>query len=214
MGGEIDLTDGGHGGVRLPAAERRQQLLDVALGVFAEKGFHGTSMNDVADAAGVTKPVLYQHFDSKDALFNELVDEVGSRLEDHIMKAVADADGPRQQVEEGFRAYFRWCTSEGAAFQVLFSDRNRADDALPNAVARVEAMVADRVAGLIDIEGLSDEERRVLALGIVGIAESTTRHWLRLGLGGGEDADAFADRVARLAWAGLRGVHHPEPAAP
>ena len=51
--------------VRLPAAERRRQLLDVALHAFAENGFHKTSMNDVAEAAGVTKPVLYQHFASK-----------------------------------------------------------------------------------------------------------------------------------------------------
>jgi AcrR family transcriptional regulator len=53
---------------RLPAAARREQLLTVALTVFARDGFHGASMNDVADAAGVTKPVLYQHFLSKNDL--------------------------------------------------------------------------------------------------------------------------------------------------
>jgi AcrR family transcriptional regulator len=195
-------------GTRLPAHERRQQLLDVALETFANKGFHGTSMNEVAEAAGVTKPVLYQHFESKDALYNELVDEMGARLEEAIMKAVADADGPRQQVEAGFRAYFRWSIGQGAAFRVLFSDRNRSDPGLANAVARVESMVADRVASLIDIEGLSDDARHVLALGVVGIAESTSRHWLRLDLGDGSEADAFADQVAELAWSGLRGIHH------
>ena len=193
--------------VRLPAQERRRQLLDEALEVFAAKGFHGTSMNDVAEAAGVTKPVLYQHFASKDALYNELVDEMGARLEEAIMRDVTAASGPRQQVEAGFRAYFRWSIGQGAAFQVLFSDRNRSDPALAGAVARVEAMVADRVASLIDIEGISDRERHVLALGVVGIAESTSRHWLRLGLGAGQEADAFADQVARLAWSGLRGIH-------
>src|SRR5687768_4632909 len=65
---------------RLPAARRRQQLLDVALGVFAERGFHPTSMNDLAEAAGVTKPVLYQHFGSKRELYLELLDDVGTRL--------------------------------------------------------------------------------------------------------------------------------------
>lgn len=193
---------------RLPAPERRRQLLDVALETFAANGFHGTSMNDVAEAAGVTKPVLYQHFASKDALYNELVDEMGARLEEAIMADVAQAAGPRQQVEAGFRAYFRWSIGQGAAFQVLFSDRNRTDPALAGAVARVEAMVADRVASLIEIEGLSDDERHVLALGVVGIAESTSRHWLRLGLGEGTESDAFADQVATLAWSGLRGIHH------
>lgn len=178
----------------------------MALETFAANGFHETSMNDVADAAGVTKPVLYQHFVSKQALYAELVEEMGARLEEAIMDSVTDADGPRQQVEAGFRAYFRWCIGQGAAFRVLFGDRRGIDADLAAAAARVEAMVADRVASLIEIEGLSDAERHVLALGVVGIAESTSRHWLRLGLGDGADADAFADQVARLAWSGLRGI--------
>lgn len=192
--------------LRLPAAERRRQLLEVALVAFAERGFHGTSMNDVAEAAGVTKPVLYQHFTSKKALYAELVDDLGADLEDAIMAAVVDADGPRRQVEAGFRAYFRWATSQGAAFKVLFADRNRVDSELAAAVAKVESMVADRVASLIVVEGLTDDERHVLAFGVVGLAESTSRHWLGLGLGPGLDADAFADTVAQLAWSGLRGV--------
>lgn len=192
---------------RLPAAERRRQLLDVALHAFAEHGFHGTSMNDVAEAAGVTKPVLYQHFASKKALYRELVDDLGTHLEGAIVAAVAEAEGPRQQVEAGFRAYFRWATSQGSAFRVLFAERNRLDQELATAVAKVESMVADRVASLIVVEGLSDDERHVLAYGVVGLAESTSRHWLGLGLGPGIDADAFADIVARLAWSGLRGVN-------
>lgn len=202
------MTDDAHPPttMRLPAAERRRQLLDVALHTFGEHGFHDTSMNDVAEAAGVTKPVLYQHFTSKKALYRELVDDLGAGLEGAIVAAVAEAEGPRQQVEAGFRAYFRWATSQGAAFRVLFADRNRVDRDLAAAVAKVESMVADRVASLIVVEGLSDDERHVLAFGVVGLAESTSRHWLGLGLGPGLDADAFADTVAQLAWSGLRGV--------
>lgn len=193
--------------LRLPAAERRRQLLDVALHAFAEHGYHDTSMNDVAEAAGVTKPVLYQHFASKKALYQELVDDLGAGLEGAIVAAVAVAAGPRQQVEAGFRAYFRWAINQGAAFRVLFADRNRTDRELAAAVAKVESMVADRVASLILVDGLSDDERHVLAFGVVGLAESTSRHWLRLGLGPGADADEFADMVAQLAWSGLRGVN-------
>ncbi len=192
--------------LRLPAAERRRQLLAVALEAFAERGFHGTSMHEVAEAAGVTKPVLYQHFASKRALYRELVDDLGGALEQAIVAAVAEADGPRQQVEAGFRAYVRWATGQGAAFRVLFAERNRADRELAAAVAKVESMVADRVASLIVVEGLGDDERQVLAYGVVGLAESTSRQWLRRGLGAGEDADQFADVVARLAWSGLRGI--------
>ena len=70
--------------MRLPAAKRRLQLLAVALDVFAERGFYSTSMNDVADAAGVTKPVLYQHFGSKRELFVELLGEIGAGLSEVI----------------------------------------------------------------------------------------------------------------------------------
>ena len=174
--------------------------------VFAENGFHGTSMNEVAEAAGVTKPVLYQHFASKEALYRELVDDLGARLERAILDAVAVADGPRQQVEAGFRAYFRWATSEGPAFQVLFAEHTRSDPQLAAPLAKVESLVADRVASLIDIEGLTDRERHVLAFGVVGVAESIRRHWITLGLGAGTDADAFAGQVAQLAWSGLRGI--------
>lgn len=191
---------------RLPAVQRRNQLLRVAVLAFAENGFSGTSMNDVADAAGVTKPVLYQHFTSKKALYREVVEDLGRGLEAAIVAAVSDADGPRQQVEAGFRAYFRWATGQGAAFRVLFAGHNRVDRDLATAVEKVESMLAERVASLIVVEGLSHDERHVLAFGVIGLAESTSRHWLGLGLGPGLDADAFADTVAQLAWSGLRGV--------
>src|SRR3712207_1523157 len=94
--------------VRLPAAERRRQLLDVALATFAHRGFHPTSMNEIAEAAGVTKPVLYQHFASKRQLYLELLDDVGGRPLEAIAKATASAAGPREQVVNGLTAYFRF----------------------------------------------------------------------------------------------------------
>lgn len=195
------------GPVRLPAAERREQLLGVALESFAAHGYHGTSMNDVAEAAGVTKPVLYQHFDSKKALYTELVNELGAGLEKQILDAVSDAAGPRQQVEAGFQAYFRWATTQADAFRVLFAERNRTDRELAAAVAKVESMIADTVASLIRVEGLTEAERDVLAYGVVGLAEATSRRWLVEDLGSGTDADEFAETVAELAWSGLRGIH-------
>src|SRR2546423_7434448 len=104
---------------RLPAARRRRQLLDVALEVFAANGFHRTSMEEVADHAGVTKPVLYQHFTSKRELYLELLDDVGGQLMVEIAKAVAAAAGPRQQVGAGFAAYFRFVATPESAFKPL-----------------------------------------------------------------------------------------------
>ena len=189
---------------RLPAHERRPQLLAVATAVFAEHGFHGASMNQVAEAAGVTKPVLYQHFRSKRELYRELVEDVGVRLEDAITKSTAQAPGPRQQVEAGFRTYFAWVAEDPASFVVLFGGATRADDDFAATALRVESTIAGAIAALIDVEGLDAEGRRVLAHGLVGIAESTSRHWMTHDLD--LDPDVLAHQVAELAWAGLRGI--------
>jgi len=194
---------------RLPAAERRSQLLDHALEIFAANGFHATSMNDVAEAAGVTKPVLYQHFRSKRDLYVELLGDVGGQLQAAILAATVDAAGPRQQVEAGFAAYFRHVDGHRSAFTLLFGSGARLDAELLAVVRRVEAAIADSVAALIDAD-VADVHRRTIAFGVVGLAESTSRHWLAEDLD--LDPEILARQVADLAWAGLRGVR-PIPAA-
>ncbi len=189
---------------RLPAAERRQQLLDVALAAFAADGFHHTSMNELAEAAGVTKPVLYQHFGSKRELYLEVLREVGGRMVDDVAKAIAAADGPRQQVEAGFRAYFEWVARERHGFEVLFAGDTRRDPEFLAELGKVETEFADAIADLIVVDGMAHERRVLLAYGIVGIGETTCRHWIAADL---DLAPAdLAQGVADLAWAGLRGL--------
>lgn len=188
---------------RLPAAARREQLLDVSVAVFARNGFQGTSMDDVAEAAGVTKPVLYQHFTSKQALVHAVLRDLSDQLRDEVTRATAAAGGPREQVEDGFLAYFQWVARRRAGFDVLFSGEARRDPALLAEVMAVEAELADVIAQLIVIEGLTRDRRRLLAFGIVGLAETTCRHWLASDAD--LDVDDLARQVAALAWAGLRG---------
>lgn len=197
---------------RLPAARRRRQLLDVALEVFAEKGFHATSMDDVAEAAGVTKPVLYQHFASKRELYLQLLEDVGGRLMQTVTSALARAAGPREQVEAGFSAYFRFVALESSAFRLLFGGGSRRDEEFADAVRKVEDTMAAAVAPLIEAD-LDPDHQEALAYGIVGLAESSSRHWMDLREAGvGDDvalkeAERLARRISELAWAGLRGVH-------
>src|SRR5688500_11530265 len=124
---------------RLPAPRRRRQLLGVALERFAASGFHATSMDDVAEAAGVTKPVLYQHFRSKRELYLELLEDVGAQLTEAITTATAKAEGPRQQVELGFAAYLQFVAEHDSAFSLLFGSGARRDAEFADAVRRVEA---------------------------------------------------------------------------
>ncbi len=196
---------------RLSADERRRQLFDVALELFAERGFEAATMDEIAERAGVTKPLLYQHFPSKRGLYLELVDSVAEELLGSISEAAASAVGPRQQVEDGFAAYFRMVVTHEAAFRLLYGSRP-ADDELGVALRRVEDAIAVAIDPLI-AAGLGDEHRRFLAYAVVGMAEGASRHWIetRSVRGDACDAEHEAQRLARqladLAWAGLRAVH-------
>ena len=188
---------------RLSATARREQLLDVALEVFAGAGYHGTSMNDVADAAGVTKPVLYQHFESKRELYQALLDEVGARLLGAISAATSGTVDGREQTELGFRAYFRWVAEDHDAFQLLYGGGSRRDEEFSRAVRRVTAEAAAAIAPLIAAD-IDDEHRLTLAHALVGLAEGASRRLVERGEA--FDPDVLARQVSDLAWAGLRAV--------
>jgi AcrR family transcriptional regulator len=195
---------------RLTAEQRRQQLFAVALGLFAQRGYRATTMDDIAESAGVTKPLLYQHFSSKRALYLELVDSIARDLLEAIARAVRDADGPRQQVELGFAAYFRLVVSHEAEFRLLYGRDHADDDELGRALRTVEDAIAEAIDPLINA-GLEDDHRRLLAYGIVGMAEGASRRFLEQRPTTEAEADEEAQRLARrmadLAWAGLRSVH-------
>jgi AcrR family transcriptional regulator len=189
---------------RLPAQARREQILDVAVQVFARNGFHGTSMNHVAEAAGVTKPVLYQHFDSKQALYLALIGEVGRRLLLAITKATAGATTGREMTVLGFRAYFRFVAEDRDAFLLMYGTGASRDEEATTAVRGLTAEAAKAISPLIAVD-VDPVHRRVLAQGLVGMAEGVSRYLVELG--GDFDPDAIARQVADLAWGGLRSVH-------
>jgi AcrR family transcriptional regulator len=199
---------------RLPAAKRRRQLVDVAIETFARRGFDATSMDDIADAAGVTKPVLYQHFRSKKELYLTLLDDVGGQLLEAIAEATAAAEGPRRQVEAGFAAYFRFVAKHESAFLLLFGGGTQRHAELAKEVRRVEDTIAEAIAALIEAD-IDTAHRHQLAFAVVGMAEGVARKWVRDPASRSADRperwdvepERLARRVADLAWAGLRVVH-------
>ncbi len=220
-GGERQITELRH---RLPAAERRTQLLDVALEKFAASGFHSTSMEEIAEAAGVTKPVLYQHFPSKTKLYLELLDTVGRELRELVTLSAEAEKQPYQRVLAGFRAYFRFVRENSSAFQLLFGSGARRTDEFADTVATLEDSIAETIGSLIDAE-IDREHRDLLGYAIVGLAEVAGRRWVSQSMS--EDAsvsqsagvtlrdngkltagegDRIALRLADLVWAGLRGL--------
>jgi AcrR family transcriptional regulator len=190
--------------MRLPAPARREQILDVSVQVFARNGFHSTSMNDVAEAAGVTKPVLYQHFDSKQDLYLALLEEAGLRLRNAVAKGVASASNGKQMTEMGFKAYFRWVAEDHDAFLLLFGSRANRDEESTVAIRRITAEAAAAIAPLIAAD-IAPDHQRTLAHGLVGLAEGATRHLIERG--DTFDPEVLGQQVADMAWAGLRAVH-------
>jgi AcrR family transcriptional regulator len=191
---------------RLSAHARRDQLLDVALSAFARAGYHETSMNDVADAAGVTKPVLYQHFESKRELYQALLDSVGTRMVAAIRTATADVTSGRERTQRGFRAYFRWVADHPEAFVLMYGGASRQDQEFAHAVRRVTDDAANAIAPLID--GIVDDEHRMnLAHALVGVSEAVSRRLVERG--GNFDADEIANQLSSFAWGGLRSVTQP-----
>ena len=189
--------------LRLPAARRRNQLLEVALERFAPNGFHGTSMEEIADAAGVTKPVLYQHFGSKRTLYLELLREVTDRAEAETH--------PYQRLLAGFRAYFRFVCERTSAFQLLFGSGARQADEFAEAVRTLESSVATTIAAFIDAD-IDDDHRDLLGYAIVGLGEVSARLWVSRQEDGistsldTREAEVLAVRLADLVWAGLRAL--------
>ncbi len=218
---------GGAGVRRLTADARRRQLFDVALSLFAKHGYASATMDDIAEAAGVTKPLVYQHFESKRALYLELMDVFSRELVTRIVKATANAQGPRQQVEQGFAAYFELMLGNEEAFRLLYGRDAPDDPELGESLRRVEGTLAQAINSLIDA-GLDPEHRLLLAHAVVGMAEGASRHWLdarqqepdptsastvsaegQASTQDERDAEAkrLATRLADFAWAGLRQVH-------
>jgi AcrR family transcriptional regulator len=193
---------------RLPADERRQQLLAHACELFAQSGFHETSMDDIAEAAGVTKPVLYQHFPSKRALYIELLEDTGRRLLERLAEATARATSGRARVESGFRAYFDFAVGDQSSFRLLFGASIRSDPEFARTVDEILELAAATISTLIDLP-TSEHQRRVLAYALVGMGESVGRHALN-DTGDAVDGDELAGWIAELAWFGLRGVRGEE----
>jgi AcrR family transcriptional regulator len=195
---------------RLPAAERRSQLIDVAIDRFAASGFHVTSMEDIADAAGVTKPVLYQHFHSKRQLYRELLDTVGGELLETVAASAAAETAPYQRVLAGFRAYFRFVREKTSGFQLMFGSGARRSDEFADSVRKLEEAVAATIGSFIDAD-IDYEHRNLLGHAIVGLAEVAGRRWVSQSEAGEAklsktEGDRLAQRLADLAWAGLRGL--------
>ncbi|MEY3926052.1 MAG: hypothetical protein RIS16_3 [Actinomycetota bacterium] len=189
---------------RLPRDERRAQLLVAALEVFTAAGYHSAAMDEIADRANVSKPVLYQHFPSKLELYLAVLDLHIDSLVFAIQKAIASNRENSSRVAATVEAYFGFIDSEGEAFRLLFESDMNLEPQVRERLNRMTYDCAAAVSAVISIDtGLGKEESMMLAVGLIGTVQTTARHWL--------DRDGKIDRrratelVMNLIWRGISG---------
>jgi len=183
--------------------ERKAQLLDVARKVFGAKGFHGVSMEDVAREAGVTKPILYDHFSSKEALYLALLDADAQTLEGRIREALAAPTGNRERIRASFQAYFDFVDEHAEGFRLMMQETVGTDDLSRSHVGAVRDRIMGEVSDLIVRESqghLDREQADTVALGLVGMVETAAR---RDPGGPKESRRRTVDTLVRLAWRGI-----------
>ena len=179
-GAGADRTELVRGG-RLPRSARRKQLLAAAQQVFVANGYHAAAMDDIAERAGVSKPVLYQHFPGKLELYVALLDTQAEALSDAVHAALDSTDDNRKRIHAVLSAYFRFVDrdDEDGAFRLIFEtdlgNEPAVRDRVEAVTQRTMQAVADTVAG---DTGLGRAEAELLATALTGAAQVAARWWL------------------------------------
>ncbi len=191
-------------GARMPRQERRVQLLESALEVFVAQGYHAAAMDDIAERAGVSKPVLYQHFPGKLDLYTALLDTSCDAIIDNCRAALASTHDNKLRVAAAMEAFYEYIAGHDGAFRLVFESDLTNEPAVRAAVDRVTSECAAMIAHVIhDDTGLSDAAANLLAVSLVGMAQVSARFWVT-DASGISRPDAVA-LVSGLAWRGIRG---------
>ncbi len=189
-------------GQRMPRSARRAQLLEAAQAAFVESGYHAAAMDDIAERAGVSKPVLYQHFPGKLELYLALLDQHSEALEQQVRDALASTHDNKERVYATITAYFDFVARDGAAFRLIFESDLTNESAVRNRLDAMGLVCAEAVAEVIaEDTGLTDDDASLLGMALTGLAQVSARHWLA------QASDVPKDEAARLvgalAWRGL-----------
>jgi AcrR family transcriptional regulator len=172
--------------------------------VFAAQGYHAAAMDDIAEKAGVSKPVLYQHFPGKLELYQALLTTYADELVERVSNAITRTDDNRDRVHAAVSAYFDFVAGEGQAYRLVFESDLRGE---PEASAVVDGALTRCIDAVADVvtqdAGLDTPRARLLAVGLVGLSQVAAQYWL--------DSDQSVPRdeavalMSSLAWKGLAG---------
>lgn len=193
-------------GVRLTKPQRRTLLINAAREVFVAYGYHAASMDEIAERAGVSKPVLYQHFESgKLSLYLALVELTGRELLAQLQAALNSTEDNRQRVAATVQAYFDFVEDPSAAYRLVFESDLSNEPTVREKIEFFEDECSVLVSQVIAADtGVSAEEAMMLAMGLTGLAVGAARRWIREG--SPVPKPVAVAIVTRLAWRGISGV--------
>lgn len=187
---------------RLPREQRRAQLLGVALEIFARHGYHKASMDDIAEAAGVSKPVLYQHFPGKRELYLALVDENLNQLTARLLSALQSSTVNRTRVEAMLNVYFDFVADSPQAYRLIFHTDQLADTEIRERFENFHMGVAEAIGAVLGPNaGIGQANAVMLARSLTAMAEAGAYYWSRNPAVG--DRATAQRQVFRLAWGGI-----------
>ncbi|HXM57540.1 MAG TPA: TetR/AcrR family transcriptional regulator [Candidatus Dormibacteraeota bacterium] len=198
---------------KVPRAVRETQMLEVAGRVFAARGFHEASMDEIAEAADISKPMLYNYFGSKEGLYFAYVDlsyrEIVAAIDEAVAAAARAGEGPAQQLRTGVRAYYRYVGEHQDAFRVLFREMGDPGGQLAPQRHRLSRRVAAAIEAILSDLGSAPRMRTdALAEAFLGSARSLADWWLD---NPDVPSDTVADQLMDLMLAGLRGLGAEPP---
>ncbi len=193
---------------RMTAAERREQLVHIARGLFAERGFDGTSIEEVAARAGVSKPVVYEHFGGKEGLYAVVVDrEVRSLLA--MMQDSLDAEHPRVLLEQAAFALLDYIEQAPDGFRILVRDSpiGSATGSFVSIIGDIATRVEYILANEFEARGFDASVAPIYSQMLVGMVGTTGQWWLDERR---PEKQVVAAHLVNLAWNGLAGMErHP-----
>jgi AcrR family transcriptional regulator len=167
---------------RLPRSARRKQLLAAAQQIFVAHGYHAAAMDDIAERAGVSKPVLYQHFPGKLELYLALLDTHCDAIIEKVRHAMHSTQDNKERVRGAVEAYFDFVDHESEAFRLVFESDLRNDQQVRERVERVEqGCIAALTDTIISDTGVDRPAAALLASGLVGAAGQSAQYWVASG---------------------------------
>lgn len=195
-------TPPGEPRARLPRTQRRALLLEAALASFSEHGYHATAMDDIAGRAGVSKPVLYQHFDSKLELYLALAAQACDGMVETIETAMASTDDNGERIRATMHGFFAFVDRPGSGYPLVLSSDMGSHPSVAALLAQAQSRCAEAVGRLLQDETDLDREQSVLVgTSLVGLAQSAARHWYESG--SQVPRGVAADVMTTVAWRGL-----------